>query len=128
VHTITERFTEALHRIDADRDTGPMLALTADDAELIKLADDHRATGKDGAERFWQDYRSVFGDVETTFTGSTVGEHSAALEWTSTGTLSTGRPFTYRGVTVIEGDEEKVTGVRTYYDSAAFLQQTAGTA
>ncbi len=128
MHSMTERFTDALHRIDADRDTGPMLELTADDAELIKLDDAHRATGKDGAERFWQDYRNVFGDLETTFTGTVVGDTSAALEWTSTGTLSSGKPFSYRGVTVIEGDEEKVSGVRTYYDSAAFLQETGGTA
>ena len=128
MHTITERFAQALHRIDADRDTGPMLELTADDAELVKLDDHQRATGRDGAERFWQDYRDVFGDLETTFTGSVVGENSAALEWTSTGTLRSGKPFRYRGVTVIEGDEEKVSGVRTYYDSAAFLQETGGTA
>ena len=128
MHTTTERFTDALHRIDADRDTGPMLELTADDAQLVKLDDRNEATGKDGAERFWQDYRSVFGDLETTFTGSTVGERSAALEWISTGTLSNGRPFSYRGVTVIEGDDDQVTGVRTYYDSAAFLQETGGTA
>jgi hypothetical protein len=79
VHAMTERFTDALHRIDADRDTGPMVELTADDAELVKLDDNHKATGKDGAERFWQDYRDVFGDLETTFTGSVVGENSAAL-------------------------------------------------
>jgi len=125
---MTDRFTDALHRIDSDRDTGPMLELTADDAEMVKLDDRNEAHGKDGAERFWTDYRDVFGDLETTFTASTVGETSAALEWTSTGTLRNGRPFSYRGVTVIEGDDEKVSAVRTYYDSAAFLQETGGTA
>ena len=128
MHNLTERFAEALHRIDAERDTGPMVELTAEDAELVKLDDRNQATGRDGAERFWTDYRDVFGDLETTFTHTVVGEDRAALEWTSTGTLRSGRPFTYRGVTVIEGDEETVTGVRTYYDSAAFLQETAGTA
>ena len=123
MHTLTERFADALHRIDADRDTGPMLELTADDAELVKLDENHRATGKDGAERFWTDYRNVFGDLETTFTSTVVGEDIAALEWTSTGTLRSGKPFEYRGVTVIQGDDEKVSGVRTYYDSAAFLQE-----
>ena len=131
MHNLTERFTDALHRIDADRDTGPMVELTADDAELVKLDDRNQATGKDGAERFWTDYRDVFGDLETTFTSSTVGERTAALEWESRGTLRSGKPFTYRGVTVIEGDgsdDGLLTGVRTYYDSAAFLQETAGTA
>ena len=128
MHNLTERFTEALHRIDADRDTGPMVELTADDAELVKLDDRNQATGKDGAERFWTDYRDVFGDLETTFTHTVVGEDTAALEWTSTGTLRSGKPFEYKGVTVIQGDDEEVSGVRTYYDSAAFLQDTGGTA
>ena len=128
MHNLTERFADALHRIDADRDTGPMVELTADDAELMKLDSNHQATGKDGAKTFWEDYRNVFGDLETTFTHTVVGEDIAALEWTSTGTLRSGRPFEYNGVTVIQGDDETVSGVRTYYDSAAFLQETGGTA
>ncbi len=128
MHNLTERFAEALHRIDSDRDTGPMVELTADDAELMKLDGNHQATGKDGAKTFWEDYRNVFGDLETTFTHTVVGEDIAALEWTSTGTLRSGKPFEYNGVTVIQGDDETVSGVRTYYDSAAFLQETGGTA
>lgn len=128
MHNLTERFTEALHRIDTDRDTDAMVELTADDAELMKLDGNHAASGKDGAKTFWEDYRNVFGDLETTFTHTVVGEDIAALEWTSTGTLRSGRPFEYNGVTVIQGDDEKVSGVRTYYDSAAFLQESGGAA
>ena len=128
MHDLTQRFADALHRIDSDRDTGPMVELTADDAELMKLDDHHTASGKDGARTFWEDYRDVFGDLETTFTHTVVGEDIAALEWTSTGTLRSGKPFRYNGVTIIQGDDEKISGVRTYYDSAAFLQQTGGTA
>ncbi|MCV2491228.1 nuclear transport factor 2 family protein [Geodermatophilus sp. YIM 151500] len=128
MHTMTNRFTEALHRIDSDRDVQPMVDLTGDDAELIKLDEHHETTGKDGAKTFWEDYRNVFGELETTFTNSIVGERSAALEWTSEGTLRNGKQFRYRGVTVIEGDDEALTGVRTYYDSAAFLQESAGAA
>ncbi|MFP5371548.1 MAG: nuclear transport factor 2 family protein, partial [Actinomycetes bacterium] len=62
MHNVTERFVEALHRIDADRDTDPMVELTAEDAELMKLDGNHVATGKAGAATFWQDYRNVFGD------------------------------------------------------------------
>jgi len=128
VHSMTERFTAALHTIDSERDVAPMLELTGDDAELMKLDERNETSGKDGATAFWEDYRNVFGDLETTFTSSVIGETSAALEWTSTGTLRSGSPFTYRGVTVIEGDEDRLTGVRTYYDSAAFVQKTGGTA
>ena len=128
MHSMTERFTAALHTLDSDRDVAPMLELTGDDAELMKLDERNETSGKDGARTFWEDYRNVFGDLETTFTSSVVGETNAALEWTSTGTLRSGTPFTYRGVTVIEGDEEQLTGVRTYYDSAAFVQKAAGAA
>ncbi|MGY1785207.1 nuclear transport factor 2 family protein [Geodermatophilus sp. SYSU D00698] len=131
MHTLTERFADALHHLDAERDPQPLVDLTGDDAELMKLNQDHEARGRDGARRFWEDYRNVFGDLETTFTSRSVGETTAALEWESRGTLRNGKPFTYRGVTVIEGDgsdDGLLTGVRTYYDSAAFLQETAGTA
>ena len=125
---MTERFTDALHRIDSERDIRPMVDLTGDDAELVKLDEHHQTEGKDGVKTFWEDYRDVFGDLQTTFTHSVVGEDSAALEWTSTGTLRSGTPFRYRGVTVIEGDEQRLTSVRTYYDSVAFLQERGGTA
>ncbi len=128
MHTLTDRFTAALHAIDADRDTGPMIELTADDAQLMKLDEHHAASGKEGAKTFWEDYRNVFGDLETTFTSTVVGEDIAALEWTSTGTLRSGTPFEYKGVTIIQGDDQLVSGVRTYYDSAAFVQQRGGTA
>ncbi|MGY1708929.1 nuclear transport factor 2 family protein [Geodermatophilus sp. SYSU D00758] len=128
MHTLTERFTDALHHLDAERDPQPLVDLARDDTRLVKLDEHHEARGQDGARQFWQDYRDVFGDIETTFTHSVVGEGSAALEWTSTGTLRSGKPFTYRGVTVIEGDEDRLSGVRTYYDSAAFVQERAGTA
>ena len=131
MHNLTERFAAALHHLDAESDPQPLVDLTGDEAELVKLNSDHEARGRDGAQRFWEDYRHVFGELETTFTSSTVGETTAALEWESRGTLRSGRPFSYRGVTVIEGDgtdEGLLTGVRTYYDSAAFLQEPAGTA
>ncbi|MGY1606013.1 MULTISPECIES: nuclear transport factor 2 family protein [unclassified Geodermatophilus] len=131
MHTLTERFTAALHHLDAERDAQPMVELTGEDAVLMKLNEDHEARGPEGAKRFWEDYRNVFGDLETTFTSSTVGERTAALEWESRGTLRSGKPFRYKGVTVIESDgshDGPLTGVRTYYDSAAFVQESAGTA
>ena len=125
MHTMTDRFTAALHHLDAEGDPQPLVELTGDDAVLVKLDEHHEARGRDGAQRFWTDYRNVFGDIETTFTQTIVGEGSAALEWTSQGTLRSGRPVTYRGVTMIEGDDEQLSGIRTYYDTATFVQPTA---
>lgn len=45
---MTERFTAALHTIDSDRDVAPMLELTGDDAEPMKLDERNETSGKDG--------------------------------------------------------------------------------
>lgn len=50
---------------------------------------------------------------------------SAVLEWISEGTLTSGEPLKYQGVSIIETVDGKVQRFRTYYDSAAFLPQGA---
>ena len=122
---MTDRFTDALHELDARRDPEPLVALSHDDIELVKVDEHHQARGQDGARQFWTDYRDVFGDISTTFTHTITGDRSAALEWVSEGTLRDGKPFSYRGVTVIEGGEERLSSIRTYYDSAAFLTESS---
>ena len=122
---LTDRFIDALHRLHTDRDVEPLAALFSDDATLSKLGDHNEEHGPDGARRFWADYRRVFHDIEATFTHTTSGETSVALEWTSTGSLATGRSFSYAGVSVLEGDGSSITGFRTYYDSAAFVGEAA---
>lgn len=124
MHELTTRFTHALHLLHADHDADALVALFGDDATLSKLGDQHQAQGQDGARQFWQDYRSVFDDIEATFTHVVKDEHTAALEWTSRGSLRSGRPFSYHGVSVLDGDGERITGFRTYYDSAAFVAET----
>jgi len=122
---VSERFQQALHHLDDQADAGPMVDLTAPDAVLSKLGGHRDAQGPDGARTFWDEYRSVFATVSTEFTGSVDGEHGSAMEWISRGTLPDGTELTYRGVTVIEVAGEQVSGVRTYYDSAAFLAPSA---
>lgn len=119
---LTERFIDALHRLHADGDVEPMAALYADDAQLSKLSRKDEGRGPEGARRFWQAYRDVFGEIEATFTHTVQGQDSVALEWTSTGTLQGGGPISYEGVSVLEG-EETITAFRTYYDSAAFVTE-----
>ena len=62
----------------------------------------------------------------TTFVNVVEGTDEFALEWTSTGTLTDDRSITYRGVTVIDLDGEKIVRLRTYYDTAAFTLTPAG--
>lgn len=125
MHKVTERFIDALHTLHADKDATAMVDLYAEDATLSKLDDRHLAHGKDGARTFWDDYRAVFADIEVQFTHKLTGDDSAALEWTSRGSLRGGKAIEYRGVSVLEGGEDGIRGFRTYYDSAAFLEDTA---
>lgn len=78
MHSMTERFTAALHTIDSDRDVGPMVELIGDDAQLVTLDERHETSGKDGAKVFWEDDRNVFGDLETRFTGAASAGRSRA--------------------------------------------------
>lgn len=118
---VSDRFVQALHHLDEHGDAGPMVELTSEDAVLTKLDSHREARGRDGARAFWEEYRSVFATISTEFTHSLDGDGGSSLEWRSSSTLPDGADLEYRGVTVIDVDGEQVTGVRTYYDSAAFV-------
>jgi len=110
---LTDRFVAALHQLHADRDAEALVALFSDDATLAKLGHQHEAHGTEGARQFWDDYRAVFDDIEATFTYTITDDASVALEWTSTGSLSGGHPFSYDGISVLQADGEQISGFRT---------------
>jgi ketosteroid isomerase-like protein len=117
-------FAAALRRFEQDSDTAAFAELFAEDATLQRLD----ARGERGdVEAFWREYRDQFGEVKTTFYNVVEGSDQFALEWTSDATLTDGRPLSYRGVTVIDLDGEKIIRLRTYYDSAVFTPVAAGT-
>lgn len=89
---------------------------------------DARGERKGEVEQFWQEYRDQFHELSTTFSNVVEGSDEFALEWTSKGTLKDDRPISYRGVTAIGLDGDKIVWLRTYYDSAAFTLVPADTA
>jgi ketosteroid isomerase-like protein len=118
-------FATALQDFERSADPTDLVARFADGATLTRLD----ASGeRDDPEAFWREYRDQFDDLSTTFTHAVEGEDRCALEWKSTGTLATGRPIEYRGVTVLEFDGSAVSRLRTYYDTAAFTAPSAPTA
>jgi ketosteroid isomerase-like protein len=118
-------FAEALQDFERSGEPADLVALFTDDATLTRLD----ARGERGdPEAFWREYRDQFQELSTTFEHAVEGDDRCALEWTSKGTLATGRPVEYRGVTVVEFDGEAVSRLRTYYDTAAFTAVPAGTA
>ena len=111
------RFKQALQQTEETRDPAHVASLFAAGAPLTNLGGDH---GND-ATTFWQTYIDQFVGVRSEFTSEFASESGAALEWKSRGTTAEGRPVEYRGVSVIEYNQDALTSFRTYYDSAAFV-------
>lgn len=126
---IANHFMGALQQAEASGDTTPLVSLFDDSSELENPARSVTRRGRDGAEQFWREYLSAFGSVRSEFTRVHETAGSAALEWKSEGTLPSGEPVSYRGVSLIEfakGDggphhPRRVHRFCTYYDSATFL-------
>ena len=118
-------FVASLRMFEQSSDPAALTELFTPDATLTRL--DARGERDDPAA-FWREYRAQFHDLSTTFVNVVEGDDQFALEWTSTGTLTTDRPITYRGVTLLDLDGPKIVRLRTYYDTAAFAMTPARTA
>jgi len=125
IHETASRFMNTLQRTEDTGDVESLVALFSDDAELMNLAMPEPLKGKEGAQRFWEKYLSVFNRIHSEFTNVIAGDDASVLEWTSRGQLSSSEEITYRGVSVLEFKDGKVCRFRTYYDSATFLPQGA---
>ncbi|GAB7067113.1 nuclear transport factor 2 family protein [Mycobacterium hodleri] len=120
---LTKKFVTALGELHRADDVEPLVALFGDGATLNKAGMPHGQSGKDGARTFWEQYRRVFGEIESTFHHVVTGDGIAFLEWTSNGTLTNGSEFGYDGVSVLESSGEEIEAFRTFYDTAAFLEK-----
>jgi ketosteroid isomerase-like protein len=119
-------FADALLSFESGGDVSDLAALFADGAELVRPEAAGLADPDDAAD-FWQSYRTQFEEISTEFGQVQEGEDHAALEWSSSGSLSTGRSITYRGVSLLHLDGDgKIDRFATYYDTAAFLEPSAG--
>jgi ketosteroid isomerase-like protein len=124
---IVRRFVAALRHFEQQGDSDDLVALFADDAELYRL--DGRGARQD-VRGFWSEYRAQFGEVRTQFRNTVEDAHGteAGLEWHSSGTLAGGDEFDYAGSTFLTIADGRITGLRTYYDTAAFVTAPAGRA
>ncbi|HVK60090.1 MAG TPA: nuclear transport factor 2 family protein [Bdellovibrionales bacterium] len=123
---IVSEFVRLLRATEEDCDPSELVKLFSDDAELHNLT---RPTAHSDSDRvkataasdFWSQYLSAFESIETQFTDIFETGDCAVLEWHSTGCSRIGLPIDYRGATVIQHDGSRITGLRTYYDSAVFF-------
>jgi ketosteroid isomerase-like protein len=121
--SLMERFMQTLQQIESTKEVDPLVDLFSEDADLSNLAMHEPVQGKAAIRQFWQNYLSVFDSIHSRFTHTSEGESTITLEWISDGTLSSGEPFSYRGVSILETQGESVQHFRTYYDSAIFLPE-----
>jgi ketosteroid isomerase-like protein len=125
VATTAERFMQALQTAEQQMNPTPVADLFTEEAELTNLAKTEPYRGREGAHAFWQEYLNVFQEIRSEFTNVIEHAGTAVLEWNSTGALKAGSPIAYRGVSILELQDDRVRGFRTYYDSGAFLPQPA---
>ncbi|GEL23375.1 hypothetical protein PSU4_23290 [Pseudonocardia sulfidoxydans NBRC 16205] len=118
------RFVAELRSFEQTGEVGELAKLFTDDAVLHRL--DGR--GVDDPRAFWEQYRARFGEVRTVFRHAveSTDPAGAGLEWESRGTLADGTPIDYAGSTFLTLAGDRISGLRTYYDTAAFLGVPAG--
>ena len=118
-----QQFADALNRLESDKDLDAFLAQFSDDAELLRPEPGAREQGVDGARRYWQAYLDQFDEIASRFSRVVDADRLGELEWVSEGRLTTGRPISYAGVSLLEHDDAgKVTRFATYYDTVPFVE------
>lgn len=120
--TSTELFIRSLHDVEKNHTPDPLLGLFTEHSTLSRLTSNEVYKGLEGARAFWKEYLSFFKQIESRFINVIHAGDTAVLEWEAEGRFETGEPIHYRGVSVVEFENGKVKGFRTYYDSAKFNQ------
>lgn len=111
-----EKFIEALHRLESERDLETIVSLFSEDCEINNVVTVNNEQKPD-ARSFWQNYRDNFDAVNSTFRNEIITENRAALEWKTAGTSSDGNSFEYEGVSILEIEGERITRFFAYFDA-----------
>lgn len=120
----TQTFMDALGELERTRSADTIVALFSEEATLERL--NHRSyEGRADTRAFWESYLSPFADVATEFFNVTEDDDGAVLEWVSKGHLQGGKEIEYRGSSSLSFAGDEIESFRTYYDSAAFLNEGA---
>jgi hypothetical protein len=119
--TLTQTFIAALRTLEESGDTGPIVALFGEGAEISNPLVKHEAGGPEAAERFWSAYRGTFETVRSEFRNVVEQTGVSMLEWVSEGVTVRGDPFRYGGVSVIEFAGGRISAFRTYFDTAQIV-------
>ncbi|MDF5714538.1 MAG: nuclear transport factor 2 family protein [Rhizonema sp. NSF051] len=110
---ISERFMQTLQQVEETGEVEPLVAMFTEYAKLSNLAMVEPLSGRDGARQTLAKVFVNFERIHSKFTNVVEGDGTAVLEWVSHGTLPTGKPINYRGVSLIETANGQVCHFRT---------------
>ena len=121
--TEVQQFIDALQNLESSRQHDAMISLFAEDCTVGNvLAPDH-FEGREGATKFWQDYRGSFGEIRSEFHHRVESANGAALEWVAQGTTTGNQPILYQGVTVLSFEAGKIKRFMAYFDPRGLGRQ-----
>ena len=123
---VTQRFLDALAKLERDREVEELVGLYGDEAEIGNVVSPRRFAGPEGARDFWTTYRGTFDTMESTFSNVIVADGRSALEWTTTGTSPDGNRIEYAGVSILEIEGETITRFWAYFNPSLLGHQLEG--
>lgn len=124
--SLAQRFADALLVLEHSGSTEQLVKLYADDCAVGNVVTGESHHGRDGAASFWSAYRDQFDNVASTYRLVAGDDNGAVLEWETSAT-SNDREVAYRGATVLQFDDDRITRSMAYYDPAALGRQVIGT-
>jgi len=124
-----QRFVEALAKLESSGDMEPLVALFSDDAQVSNVASRQVFFGREGARRFWREYKGTLQRVKSTFRNMIEAGSRVAIEWETQGTAHNGAAVAYEGVSILEWDGDCIRRFYAYFDPHALgMELTQGTA
>ncbi|EHR60560.1 nuclear transport factor 2 family protein [Saccharomonospora cyanea] len=125
-HARADGFAAALRSFEDTGDSSRLRELFGPDPELVRPQVATSDEGTSDVTRFWEEYRSQFSQLSTEFVRVVESGDLGVLEWVSRGTLTTGHPIEYRGISLLDFDDQnRIRRFATYFDTAAFLRSEA---
>jgi limonene-1,2-epoxide hydrolase len=120
---VADRFVEALHKLEEDRDVEALVEIHTHDCDVGNVAVAKTFSGHEGLREFWTSYRDTFGEMRSEFRNVFADEAGhAALEWNTSGDAN-GNEVSYDGVSLLEIEEGKVSRFRAYFDPRTVNEQ-----
>lgn len=112
---LVQAFLDAIARLEVEGELDPMLRLFHADA---RLENPHLGSiaGEDAARRFWAGYRGAFDSIRSEFRRIVREGDTCVIEWASEGRGPSGDRVSYRGVSVVEFEGNRIRRFSAYFD------------